>query len=196
MTNLYESIKYNEKICGMIGLSQYLEQDKIVGDRFPFDHWEVTFADVYLKYHLKGDKSVAFKTEVLKQYPFPEEQGVRFVFEAVVWHEMSKKYKVLAINEVIQKKEYLKDGLTDSSYKKWYVSALAFSYFQLIKNRTYPFTKYPHHALWNYIHLAINTLLSGKTYFKKLSLFDQLIYTIIYPRAFYTYLKLKNHLDD
>lgn len=191
-----EQIKKKEEICGIIGLSQYLGQEKIVGDRFLYNEWEVSFADVYLKYHLKGDKSVAFKTEVLQQYPFPEKQGVRFVFEAVVWHEMSKKYKVLAINEVIQKKEYLQDGLTDSSYKKWYVNALAFSYFQLIKNRTYPFAQYPSHALWNYIHLGINALLSGKTYFKKLSLLDQLIYVAVYPRAFYSYLKLKDRLHD
>ena len=191
-----EQIKKKEEICGIIGLSQYLGQEKLVGDCFLYNEWEVSFADVYLKYHLKGDKSVAFKTEVLKQYPFPEEQEVRFVFEAVVWHEMSKKYKVLAINEVIQKKEYLQDGLTDSSYKKWYVNALAFSYFQLIKNRTYPFAQYPSHALWNYIHLGINALLSGKTYFKKLSLLDQLIYVAVYPRAFYSYLKLKDRLHD
>ena len=192
----YQSIKNNDKICGIVGLSQYIDKQEIVGDYFLKNDWEVSFADIYLKYHLKGDKSVAFKTEVLQQYPFPEKQGVRFVFEAVVWHEMSKKYKVLAINEVIQKKEYLQDGLTDSSYKKWYVNALAFSYFQLIKNRTYPFAQYPSHALWNYIHLGINALLSGKTYFKKLSLLDQLIYVAVYPRAFYSYLKLKDRLHD
>jgi hypothetical protein len=28
----------------------------------------------------------------MKEYPFPEEAGTRFVFEAVVWHEMAKKY--------------------------------------------------------------------------------------------------------
>lgn len=192
----YQSIKNNNNICGIVGLSQYIDKQEIVGDFFLRDVWEVSFADIYLKYHLKGDKSVAFKTQVLKKYPFPEKQGIRFVFEAVVWHEMSKKYKVLAINEVIQKIEYLQDGLTDSSYKKWYVNALAFSYFQLIKNRTYPFAQYPSHALWNYIHLGINALLSGKTYFKKLSLLDQLIYVAVYPRAFYSYLKLKDRLHD
>ena len=192
----YQSIKNSNNICGIVGLSQYIDKQEIVGDYFLRDDWEVSFADIYLKYHLKGDKSVAFKTAVLQQYPFPEKQGVRFVFEAVVWHEMSKKYKVLAINEVIQKIEYLQDGLTDSSYKKWYVNALAFSYFQLIKNRTYPFAQYPSHALWNYIHLGINALLSGKTYFKKLSLLDQLIYVAVYPRAFYSYLKLKDRLHD
>ena len=192
----YQSIKNNDKICGIVGLSQYIDKQEIVGDYFLRDDWEVSFADIYLKYHLKGDKSVAFKTEVLQQYPFPEKQGVRFVFEAVVWHEMSKKYKVLAINEVIQKKEYLQDGLTDSSYKKWYVNALAFSYFQLIKNRTYPFAQYPSHALWNYIHLAINSLLSRESYYKQLSLIDKILYLILYPRAYYTFLKLKDKVHD
>lgn len=192
----YQSIKNNNKICGIIGLSQYIDQQEIVGDRFLFENWEVSFADVYLKYHLKGDKSVAFKTEILKQYPFPEKKGIRFVFEAVVWHEMSKKYDVLALNEIIQKKEYLELGLSDSSYKKWYVESLAFSYFQLIKNKTYPFTQYPFHSLWNYIHLGINSLLSGYSYFNQLSLLDQLIYFLVYPRAFYTYLKLKDRMHD
>lgn len=192
----YQSIKNNNNICGIVGLSQYIDKQEIVGDFFLRDGWEVSFADIYLKYHLKGDKSVAFKTEVLQQYPFPEKQGVRFVFEAVVWHEMSKKYKVLAINEVIQKKEYLQDGLTDSSYKKWYVNALAFSFFHLIKNKTYPLLKYPHHFFWNYIHLAINSLLSGESYYKQLSLIDKMLYLILYPRAYYTFLKLKDKVHD
>ena len=192
----YQSIKNNNNICGIVGLSQYIDKQEIVGDYFLRDDWEVSFADVYLKYHLKGDKSVAFKTAVLQQYPFPEKQGVRFVFEAVVWHEMSKKYKVLAINEVIQKKEYLQDGLTDSSYKKWYVNALAFSFFHLIKNKTYPLLKYPHHFFWNYIHLAINSLLSGESYYKQLSLIDKMLYLILYPRAYYTFLKLKDKVHD
>ena len=70
----YQSIKNNDKICGIVGLSQYIDKQEIVGDYFLKNDWEVSFADVYLKYHLKGDKSVAFKTEVLQQYPFPEEQ--------------------------------------------------------------------------------------------------------------------------
>ncbi|MFT3918857.1 glycosyltransferase family A protein [Cloacibacterium sp.] len=192
----YQSIKDNENICGVIGLSQYLNTNTIVGNYFPKNSWEVTFADVYLKYHLEGDKSVAFKTEILKKYPFPEKEGIRFVFEAVVWHEMSKKYKVLAINDKIQMVEYQVSGVSNSSYKRWYIQSLAFSFFYLIKNKTYPFTKYPHHFLWNYIHLGINSLLSGDSYFNQLYLIDKFLYLICYPRAFYTYLKLKDKIHD
>ena len=191
-----EQIKKKEEICGIIGLSQYLGQEKIVGDRFLYNEWEVSFADVYLKYHLKGDKSVAFKTEVLQQYPFPEKQRIRFVFEAVVWHEMSKKYNVLALNKIVQFVEYQKSGVSDSSFKKWYIQSLAFSFFHLIKNKTYPLLKYPHHFFWNYIHLAINSLLSGESYYKQLSLIDKMLYLILYPRAYYTFLKLKDKVHD
>ena len=192
----YQSIKNNDNICGIVGLSKYIDKQEIVGDFFLRDDWEVSFADIYLKYHLKGDKSVAFKTEVLKKYPFPEKQGIRFVFEAVVWHEMSKKYNVLAVNDLLQYKEYTEDGITRNTYKKDYVKGLAFSFFHLMKNRTYPFVKYPHHFLWNYIHLAINSLLSGESYYKQLTLIDKMLYLILYPRAFYSYLKLKDRLHD
>lgn len=192
----YQSIKNNNNICGIVGLSQYIDKQEIVGDYFLRDDWEVSFADVYLKYHLKGDKSVAFKTAVLQQYPFPEKQGVRFVFEAVVWHEMSKKYNVLALNMIVQFVEYQKSGVSDSSFKKWYIQSLAFSFFHLIKNKTYPLLKYPHHFFWNYIHLAINSLLSGESYYKQLSLIDKMLYLILYPRAYYTFLNLKDKVHD
>ena len=192
----YQSIKNNDNICGIVGLSQYIDKQEIVGDFFLRDDWEVSFADIYLKYHLKGDKSVAFKTEVLKKYPFPEKQGIRFVFEAVVWHEMSKKYNVLALNKIVQFVEYQKSGVSDSSFKKWYIQSLAFSFFHLIKNKTYPLLKYPHHFFWNYIHLAINSLLSGESYYKQLSLIDKMLYLILYPRAYYTFLNLKDKVHD
>ena len=195
INNKWEEIKNKEKICGIIGLSGY-QNGKIVGDYFLEDDWQVSFSDVYLKYNLKGDKSVAFKTEVLQQYPFPEKQRIRFVFEAVVWHEMSKKYNVLALNKIVQFVEYQKSGVSDSSFKKWYIQSLAFSFFHLIKNKTYPLLKYPHHFFWNYIHLAINSLLSGESYYKQLSLIDKMLYLILYPRAYYTFLKLKDKVHD
>lgn len=192
----YQSIKNNDKICGIVGLSQYIDKQEIVGDYFLKNDWEVSFADIYLKYHLEGDKAVAFKTEVLRKYSFPEKQRIRFVFEAVVWHEMSKKYNVLALNKIVQFVEYQKSGVSDSSFKKWYIQSLAFSFFHLIKNKTYPLLKYPHHFFWNYIHLAINSLLSGESYYKQLSLIDKMLYLILYPRAYYTFLKLKDKVHD
>ncbi len=190
-TDAWVKIKDNKKIGGIIGLSEFTN-GQLVGDAFLEDEWQLSFSDYYLKYHLRGDKSVAFKTSVMKEYPFPEEAGIRFVFEAVVWHEMAKKYDVLALNKVIQYKEYLEEGLSDSSYKLWYIKSLAFSYFQLIANKTYSFSRYPKTYIWSFIHLAINSLLSDTSYFNKLPSFkDKCLYLILFPRGYYSYLKMR-----
>lgn len=187
----WDVIRNTPSLCGIVGLSKFLNKE-VRTDAFPEDDWVVSFTDIYFKYKILGDKPVAFKTSVMKEFPFPEKQGIHFVFEAVSWHEMAKKYNVLAVNDLLQYKEYTEDGITRNTYKKDYVKGLAFSFFHLVKNRTYPFAKYPHHFLWNYIHLAINSLLSGESYFNQLSLIDKIIYLMFYPRAYYTYSKLKD----
>lgn len=189
----WKKIDQDENFCGLIGLSQY-EDGTIVGTAFPFNDWQVSFTDVYLKYGVKGDKSVAFKTEILRQYKFPEQDGIRFVFEAVVWHEMARNYSVLAFNEYIQIKEYLINGLSESSYKKWYIEGLSFSYFQLIRNGTYPFVKYPQNFIDNYKYLAINSLLAKTSYFPQLSFIGKIIYLLMLPRAFFSYWNMRKRL--
>lgn len=191
----WEIIGKNNQLSGIVGLSKFLNKE-VRTDAFPEDDWVVSFTDIYFKYKILGDKPVAFKTSVLKKFPFPEKEGVKFVFEAVSWHEMAKYYNVLAVNDLLQYKEYVDDGITRNTYKKDYLKGLAFSFYNLVKNRTYPFSKYPHHFIWNYIHLAINSLLSEESYFNQLSLIDKILYLIFYPRAYYTYLKLKNKVHD
>lgn len=192
---MIKKIENNHHLCGIIGLSQNKEKN-IIGTRFPYDDWEVSFADVYHKYKVTGDKSVLFKTQILKNFPFPERKNIKFVFEATVWHEMAKQYNVLAINHVIQEKEYLEKGITNTSYKLEYIKGLAFSYFTLIKNETHSFYKYPKVFIWDYIHLAINSLLSKESYFKELNLKSKMLYILFFSRAYFTYHKLKNKLHD
>lgn len=195
LTEKYAEIKSNPKICGIIALSAYSD-GRIVGTKFPENYWQVSFADVYLKHKVRGDKAVAFRTATMRQFPFPEPHGIRFVFEAVVWHEMAKEYDVLAINSIFQTKEYLAEGLSYSSYKKWYLESLACSFYLLITNRTYSFLKYPQSFIGNYIHLVINSKLSGTEYFRELKFTDRIFYLLCYPRAYYSYMNLKKRIND
>lgn len=184
-------VKDNNLICGIVGLSSFTD-GKIVGTRFLEENWDVYFSDIYYKYNLTGDKSVAFKTSVLKQFPFPEKQDIRFVFEAVVWHEMAKTYKVRCINTVTQIVEYQTQGLSDSSYKKWYLQAMAYSYYHLIKNNTHSILKYPKVFIWNYIYLMMYSLLAEENYVSKLRLLSQKVLCwIVFPRAYYSYLNMR-----
>lgn len=64
------------------------------------------------KYGIKGEFSFTFKTQVLKEFPFPVFEGEKFMKESVVYRRIAKQYKNLYIQEPIDKCEYLPDGLS------------------------------------------------------------------------------------
>lgn len=190
----YKHIRDNPTICGIAGLCDFIQSHKIVGDKFPREKWVVSLTDMYFKYKISGDKALIFKTEILKKYRFPEPAGIKMVFEAVVWHEMAKKFKVICFNDVLRSIEYRHDGLSASSYKLWYIHSLAYSFFCLIKNKTYPLFKHPKMFFQCYVILGIHSLLSGKNYFRKLSCMDKIIFILLFPRMYYSYLRMRDKI--
>lgn len=76
------------------------------------------FIENYIKYRIKnnrpGDMAEVFKTKYLKEYPFPEFPGEKFISEDVVWIEIGKVSNSVYINKVIYICQYLQGGLTDN----------------------------------------------------------------------------------
>lgn len=72
--------------------------------------------DNYNNFRIKGnrpgDMAEVFRSSVLKEFPFPEFEGERFLAEDIVWIEVGKKYDSVFINKPIYQAEYLEDGLT------------------------------------------------------------------------------------
>lgn len=74
------------------------------------------------KYGLLGDKAEIYKTEVLKQYPFPEFDGENFIRESAVWDRIAKDgLKIRWYNEIIYLCDYIEDGLTKNTTANTYV---------------------------------------------------------------------------
>ena len=73
------------------------------------------------KFGLLGDKAEVYKTEILKQYPFPEFQGENFIRESAVWDKIAKDgLKLRWFNNVIYICEYIEDGLTHNTNVETY----------------------------------------------------------------------------
>lgn len=70
--------------------------------------------DIVFKYNLLGDKGEIFKTEILKNFPFPEIQNEKFVPEGYIWNKIGKKYNLRYIDYGIYYFEYLEDGYTNN----------------------------------------------------------------------------------
>lgn len=86
------------------------------------------FIENYIVYRIKnnrpGDMAEVYKTKYLKQFPFPEFAGEKFISEDVVWIEISKVSDAVYLNKVIYICEYLPDGLTANDKPMKFASPL------------------------------------------------------------------------
>lgn len=117
----FETIhRYHEKYkdaTGICGYSFFREfpDGKINGKPFRQDEWVVSYIQARINSDdTNSDKAEVFFTSVLKQYPFPEYPGEKFLGEDIVWIRMAKKYKMVHINQAIYIGQYLDEGLTSN----------------------------------------------------------------------------------
>jgi glycosyltransferase involved in cell wall biosynthesis len=107
------------RYAGIAGCRGY-HNGQMIGTSFAGNVLDCTSLE-RAQYGIDGDKSEAFFTSVLRQYPFPEFEGEKFVTEAVVWDKMALDgYHLRYFNEIIYLCEYLEDGLTHQGLDLYY----------------------------------------------------------------------------
>lgn len=100
-----------QDIAGLSGIR--IDGDGIkIGGGSDFGIIEANAIDIRLKYGVVGDLAEIFKTDLLKQFPFPEFDDEKFCPEALVWFRIARKYKMRYCYKGIYICEYLPDGLT------------------------------------------------------------------------------------
>lgn len=70
------------------------------GGIFPKDFWVADIFDLLYKYNIKGEKWGFIRTDICREFPFPEDH--KFTPESVIWHRMYFKYPALFINKTLR----------------------------------------------------------------------------------------------
>ena len=107
----YLDIKDNSSIGGVCGLMAH-HDGTIIGERKIYYSMNLSSIEMRYKYGFVGDVCEVFKTEILREFPFPEIENEKFCPEALVWNRIATKYKLHYFNEVIYYRDYLDGGLT------------------------------------------------------------------------------------
>lgn len=104
-----ENLKQAERsdVCGMIS---YRKMENKKG-YFPKDTQLLTLTGLYER-GFQGETTLMFKTEILRQNPFPEIEGEKFITEAVIYDRLDTQYQYLLFPYFSQVCEYRKDGYT------------------------------------------------------------------------------------
>lgn len=100
-----------ETFGGLVANKSYTN-GKEIGSELNYEILDTTIIDYRFHKKITGDKLEVFKTQLIKQYPFPI-NGEKFCPEALIWNRIGSKYKFRFFNNSIYLAEYLPDGLTD-----------------------------------------------------------------------------------
>ena len=67
-----------KKVSGIIADMADIKTGKIVGDPLPLNVNTGRIYEIYDKYHLRGDKALVFKNDILQKYSYPVYPGEKF----------------------------------------------------------------------------------------------------------------------
>lgn len=110
-----DHINEKHKLAGLIGLKAHFD-GRIVSKAFPQNLDYADALSLTYRFGIRGDKAEVFLTEILREFPFPEIDGERFLTEAIVWYRIARAgYVFRLVNEVLYEADYRADGLSAQS---------------------------------------------------------------------------------
>uniref|UniRef100_UPI002175FEAF glycosyltransferase family 2 protein n=1 Tax=Bacillus thuringiensis TaxID=1428 RepID=UPI002175FEAF len=96
----WDKIESDRKLAGIIALKGN-NFSEVVGTEMPKNIEKSSIFNLYEKHKFKGDAMLVFKTDILKKHLFPVFEGEKFITEAVVYDQISQKYEMKLLNEVL-----------------------------------------------------------------------------------------------
>lgn len=99
-------------ICGFTFLKKFPDE-RLMGDKFPHEG-RYNFIEWRTNYVVSGEYCDLFYTKYMREYPFSEYPGEKYIGESTVWIKLAFKYDMVCKNIVIYEAEYIEEGLTKS----------------------------------------------------------------------------------
>lgn len=112
VANSWHDISDDKSFAGIAGFDIAMDTREVIGSGLPQEHIDCNAIDIRYRHHVTGDMKEVFRTEVLREFPFPEFAGERFCPEQLVWFRMARRYRLRYINKPIYIVDYQPDGIT------------------------------------------------------------------------------------
>lgn len=109
--------KNKQQFANVEGLTCY-KDGMLVGSPYPSDIFDSDNFQILHQRSRHGDTLGMYRTDVLREFPFPDGYEKIFVTEGLVWNRIANKYKTRFVNEIIGIKEYQAGGLSDCGMRE------------------------------------------------------------------------------
>lgn len=105
---------------GLIYPKLFSDQATFAGVWFPGEAKAIELAEMGLKYGLKIETAIVFRTEVLRRHPFPLIEGERYISESSAYQDFHKPEVFRVHDDCFYRCEYQAGGLTRNIWVNWY----------------------------------------------------------------------------
>jgi len=178
----------NQNVAGIIGLDAHTD-GSIVGTQLP-DIQTSTLYNLYHKHGVSGDKKLVYRTELIKEHPYPIFKEEKYVGLDFKYMQIDKNFEMLLMNEVVCIVEYLPDGSSMNMYRQYKKNPKGWSFYrkEMMKlpfvNHTFKFRQA--------IHYVSSSLLSkNKSFMKEVPLKIHTILAFPFGLGLYVFIHFK-----
>lgn len=178
-----------EKAYGIIAYN-VTKDGRIVGSSLPGEGIFSTLTELENRYHVKGDKKLILRSDLSKEYPFPEFPNEKFYPASYKYRMLDLKYGLLIMKKAVCVVDYNEDSMTFSKYSQYKQNPRGFAHF---RNEMIRISKSPKVIFRENIHyIAESKFANDKNYISRSSkpFFTVLVLPI--GLLYYSYLKRTN----
>ena len=115
--NELESCQDDNKCCGLLALRNNPDGSVMGKREIPQEMKSITAVDIFLRLNLNTELICFYKTDILKQFRFPEFPGEKFVSPAWMQYAITQEYHYKTSWSKLCGCEYISDGLTKNKRK-------------------------------------------------------------------------------
>ena len=127
--NEWEKVR-SDKLAGL-GALNIFESGEVIGTIFPNELKTSKYFDIYNKYGVSGDKKFIYRTELVKQYPYPEFEGERYVGLDYKYKKLDEKYEIALVNKIVCVVEYMEDGSSKNMLRQYKNNPRGWCFFRI-----------------------------------------------------------------
>lgn len=161
----WERVRSN-KLAGLGALNAF-EDGNIIGIKFPDNLKSSKYFDIYNKYGVKGDKKFIYRTELTRNFPYPEFNGEKYVGLDYKYKKLDEKYEMALVNKVVCIVEYMEDGSSKNMIRQYKNNPNGWRFFRL-ENLKIPNTSIMYKFKESVHYISSSLILKDKKFLRKM----------------------------
>lgn len=128
--NEYWRENKSKELAGFGALNLF-ENREVIGTKFPETLKSSKYFDIYKLHKVKGDKKFIYRTELIKQNPYPVFEGEKYVGLDYKYMKLDEHYSLGLINEAVCVVEYLQDGSSLNMFRQYKNNPKGFAFYRV-----------------------------------------------------------------